>query len=99
MLNVSDEDRRVVWRRFLNEKQQSLYDVVVSSYVFSELVSPEVRDRTVRHLLTRTSDLLVVLEPGTPVGFEHIRRIREIGIESGFTPIAPVSALCFSLLL
>ena len=52
------------------------HDLVVASYVIGELRSASERRRVVDSLWQRTSGVLVLLEPGTPVGSANIREAR-----------------------
>jgi ribosomal protein RSM22 (predicted rRNA methylase) len=54
----------------------SVYDVVLAGYVFAELPSAEIEE-TARRLWNACRGVLVIVEPGTPDGFERIRAIRE----------------------
>ena len=51
-------------------------DMVVASYVIGELRSESERRRVVDALWQRTGGVLVLLEPGTPVGSANIREAR-----------------------
>ena len=48
------------------------FDLVTLSYVLNEL-RPNERLQVVRAAWERTSRLLIIAEPGTPAGFEHIK--------------------------
>ncbi|SHK48258.1 Ribosomal protein RSM22 (predicted rRNA methylase) [Hathewaya proteolytica DSM 3090] len=63
-------------------------DVVTASYVLNELCD-EHRDRAVEKLWAATKKVLIIIEPGTPVGFNNIKKIRSQLIEKGATVIAP----------
>ncbi len=52
------------------------FDLVVASYVIGEARSPLERRRLVDSLWRRTGGLLVLVEPGTPVGSANIREAR-----------------------
>lgn len=64
------------------------YDLVVSSYALGEL-QPELRKRVVEEAWKVAGKLFVVIEPGTPAGFERIREIRTHLIELGGQMVAP----------
>jgi ribosomal protein RSM22 (predicted rRNA methylase) len=64
------------------------YDLVVLSYVVGEL-SPEALKVAVAKAWGAASQVLVVIEPGTPHGFERIRTVREQLIEAGGFLVAP----------
>lgn len=55
---------------------RSRYDLVVASYVLAELRSPAERQRIVQALWQRTRGLLLLVEPGTPIGSANVREAR-----------------------
>lgn len=57
-------------------------DLVISSYVLNEM-SMEDRMKVVKWLWDNAEKMLVIIEPGTPVGFANIRRIRDFLMEQG----------------
>ena len=63
-------------------------DLVIASYVLNEM-SMENRMEVVRFLWENTNKMLVIIEPGTPVGFGNIRRIRDYLISEGAYVCAP----------
>lgn len=63
-------------------------DLVIASYVINEMTLED-RARVVRWLFACANKMLVIVEPGTPVGSENIRRIRELLIEEGAYIVAP----------
>jgi ribosomal protein RSM22 (predicted rRNA methylase) len=63
-------------------------DLVTLAYVLNELV-PENRQRLVEQLWRLTADTLVIVEPGTPAGWQRILAARRQLIEAGGHVIAP----------
>lgn len=63
-------------------------DLVISSYVINEL-SEKDRPRAIEKLWAAADKLLVIVEPGTPSGFEVIRSAREQLIGMGAHIAAP----------
>ncbi|MBQ7834772.1 MAG: rRNA methyltransferase [Ruminiclostridium sp.] len=63
-------------------------DLVTASYVMNELTADK-RESLTQRLWTYTEKLLIIIEPGTPVGFENIRAIRRQLIDMGAKIIAP----------
>lgn len=63
-------------------------DLVIASYVLNEM-SMENRMEVVRFLWENTKKMLVIIEPGTPVGFSNIRRIRDFLMSEGAYVCAP----------
>ena len=61
----------------------SRFDLVVASYVLGEARSPSERRRLVDALWRRTGGMLVLVEPGTPVGSANVREARaQVGSRS-----------------
>jgi ribosomal protein RSM22 (predicted rRNA methylase) len=63
-------------------------DLVTMAYVLNEL-APEVRPQVLARLWRATADTLVIVEPGTPAGWQRILAARRQLIESGAHVIAP----------
>jgi ribosomal protein RSM22 (predicted rRNA methylase) len=63
-------------------------DLVTLAYVLNEL-APAVRHRVVERLWHLTADTLVIVEPGTPAGWQHILAARRQLIEAGAHVMAP----------
>jgi ribosomal protein RSM22 (predicted rRNA methylase) len=63
-------------------------DLVTLAYVLNEL-APNARQPTLERLWRLTADTLVVVEPGTPAGWQRILAARRQLIESGAHVIAP----------
>jgi ribosomal protein RSM22 (predicted rRNA methylase) len=63
-------------------------DVVIASYLVGEVGDGE-RRRLAERLWAKTRDTLVVVEPGTPAGYERIIALRAQLIQSGAHVVAP----------
>lgn len=63
-------------------------DLVVTSYVLNEIPVSE-HAAFADQLMARTSDTLLVVEPGTPAGYERIIALRDRLIVAGLHVIAP----------
>jgi ribosomal protein RSM22 (predicted rRNA methylase) len=63
-------------------------DLVTLAYVLNEL-APDVRQSALERLWRMTADTLVIVEPGTPAGWQRILAVRHQLIESGAHVIAP----------
>jgi ribosomal protein RSM22 (predicted rRNA methylase) len=63
-------------------------DLVTLAYVLNEL-TPNARQLTLERLWRLTADTLVIVEPGTPAGWQRILAARRQLIESGAHVIAP----------
>jgi ribosomal protein RSM22 (predicted rRNA methylase) len=63
-------------------------DLVTLAYVLDEL-APEARDPLVERLWSLTADTLLIVEPGTPAGWQRILRARDRLISLGAHLVAP----------
>ena len=70
-------------------------DLVIVSYVIGELTSGAT-DELVRHAWERTTDTLVIIEPGTTAGYRRTLAARDAVIVAGGSTLAPCphDALC-----
>lgn len=78
------------WEMTDLEQAQELpsHDMIVLSYSAGEL-TPSGRERLIANAWKAAGQLLVVIEPGTPVGFDRIRAMRQQIIDLGGHPLAP----------
>lgn len=83
--NVSLKGAR--WEQLDLESQHtfSAHDLVLFGYSFGEINNMQVLDSA----LTAASQAILIVEPGTPAGFERIRLIRDHVIAKGFRLAAP----------
>src|SRR5262249_23081192 len=61
-------------------------DLVIASFVIAEIAEPS---SVVTKLYAATTDVLVLIEPGTPQGFDRIRDARAQLLEQGAHILAP----------
>ncbi|WP_409462256.1 small ribosomal subunit Rsm22 family protein [Amycolatopsis sp. GA6-003] len=81
--------RATVWQRGLVDSASAApeADLVTLSYVLGEL--PERGRADVVQWLAAKASTVVLIEPGTPAGFERIREAREVLREMGRSVVAP----------
>lgn len=68
-------------------------DLVVASYVLNELSDAD-RQTAALHLWEASNQMLLLVEPGTPVGYRHLRKIRTLLIGQGAHVAAPCPHEC-----
>lgn len=66
----------------------SLSDLVLLAYVLDEL-PPATREPLIRQLWRLTGDTLLIVEPGTPAGWNRILHARDLLIQAGAHILAP----------
>ena len=66
-------------------------DIIIVSYVINEL-APEERKKVIEKILNIDSKIVLIIEPGTPEGFENIKQIRQIAVDNGKFIIAPCTS-------
>ena len=81
---------RASWQKvdLLGQWESEPRDLVTTTYVIGELPILQ-REGLINKLWSITADTLVIVEPGTPVGFSHIRQARQQLIDTGAYIIAP----------
>ncbi len=70
------EDIKIDFKRFLPFNPSTKYDLVVSSFVMSELPDDGVRKLSLDTLWKQTGDMLVLVDRGTPEGFRCLTEAR-----------------------
>jgi ribosomal protein RSM22 (predicted rRNA methylase) len=84
------EAPEAVWRRadLRSLPELPAHDLTVCSYALNELNTPD-RDRLLERAWAATGKALLLVEPGTPEGFETIRTVRRWLTEAGAWIAAP----------
>ncbi|MEI8364847.1 MAG: small ribosomal subunit Rsm22 family protein [Parachlamydiaceae bacterium] len=82
--------RTAEWKAtdILQNTSFSLHDLTILSYVVGELPQPAMLS-LIDRAWNATSQVIAIIEPGTPHGFERIRTIREFLIGKGAFLVAP----------
>ena len=63
-------------------------DLVLASYVINELKESE-RESAIKKMWNATNKVMLIVEPGTPSGYQNIIQIRELILKEGGHIIAP----------
>ncbi|PVU95030.1 hypothetical protein BB559_002844 [Furculomyces boomerangus] len=81
IIESSGDNLKVKERRFERylapEREDKKYDVVVSSFTFSELYNDDLRKKTLESLWSQTRDVLVLVDRGTALGGKYISDARK----------------------
>ena len=68
--------------------QSAAKDLVTAAYVLNELPAIQ-RESVINKVWSITTDTLLIIEPGTPIGFTHILQARQQLIAAGAHIVAP----------
>ena len=81
---------KVQWEQFdiLQDDIKERSDIVVTSYMINELPEKE-KEIVIRKLWNATNKLLIIIEPGTPAGFDNILKIRKELLKKGGYIVSP----------
>lgn len=79
-------DSSCAWQERL--PQTGAFDLVTSSYMLSEL-EPSTRDEMIKDLMRLCSSCIVLIDTGTPHGYETLMQARDVLIEQQYTILAP----------
>ena len=63
-------------------------DLVITSYMINELKEAS-KEKVIKDILQAFNKLVIFIEPGTPEGFNNIRKVQRLAIESNLNIIAP----------
>lgn len=75
-------------RRFLpNTESGEKADLVISSFTLGDLTSDAIRSQTIQNLWSHTTDILVLIDRGTPEGFKRITQARSMILDTQDTHI------------
>lgn len=87
-------ERKVLWNNqdFTSLDSFSASDLVTASYALSELKDSALTDLLPK-LWQATKKYLMIIEPGTPYGFQVIEKIRKFWLEQGGGILAPCTHL------
>ncbi|MFL5624539.1 MAG: small ribosomal subunit Rsm22 family protein, partial [Ktedonobacteraceae bacterium] len=82
--------RQAQWQRtdLLSGWESAPHDLVLTSYVLGEL-PPNQQEALLNKLWSVTAGTLVIIEPGTPLGFSRIRSARQYLLSAGANILAP----------
>lgn len=82
--------RAATWKQcdLLGQWEQEAHDLTIMAYALGEIPS-ERRSEIVARLWLQTNGTLVIVEPGTPVGFAVIRKARQELLAAGARMLAP----------
>lgn len=98
MLNIgkrlmnNTELNKIEWKQFdiLKDEIVEKADIVITSYMINELPENE-KEAVIEKLWNATNKLLIIVEPGTPAGFENVLKIRKKLLKEGGYIVAPCS--------
>ena len=87
---MQDEITYVQWikKNVITDNLEQGADLVISAYVLNE-IKPENRIQILEKLWNSTEKLLLIIEPGTPEGYNQIKEIRDYFIKKGANIVAP----------
>lgn len=90
MQDGNDELQNASWiqKNLLTDEIKENSDLVIASYVLNE-VSKQAIETVLQKLWNATNKVLLIIEPGTPEGYDEIRKIRQYFIEKGENIIFP----------
>ena len=91
-LMSNNELNKVEWKQFdvLRDEIDKRADIVIASYMINELPENE-RETVIEKLWNVTNKLLIIIEPGTPVGFKNVLKVRKKLLNDGGYIVAPCS--------
>jgi ribosomal protein RSM22 (predicted rRNA methylase) len=76
--------RNVYFKQFMPMSDKVCYDVVVSAYTLEDIPTLKLRRDMIKAMWKKASTFLVIIESGTPAGFNNVLLSREtaLGVKS-----------------
>lgn len=91
--NEDLKDVKFIDADIIQENTNLKNDLCILSYMINELEENN-KLKVVEKALEATEKVLLIVEPGTPEGFENIRKIRNYAYDKGYSIIAPCTGFC-----
>ncbi|MBQ3409192.1 MAG: methyltransferase domain-containing protein [Clostridia bacterium] len=90
LMTESNLSKISTWKKFdiIEDSIEEKFDFVVVSYMINELPKNHIKN-AIEKLWNATQKVLLILEPGTPNGFDNIKQIRNWLTSNGANIIAP----------
>jgi ribosomal protein RSM22 (predicted rRNA methylase) len=85
---TTNDERRTTNSKLKTQNSELTYDLVVLGHVLNEL-DPDARGELIAAAWRLTAGLLLIVEPGTPEAFAHVRASRDQLLSAGARTIAP----------
>lgn len=84
------DDDKFKYKEFdvIKDEIKDKYDIIMSSYVLNEISKAD-REVVVNKMFEASNGLIVIVEPGTPNGYQIIKEIREQILAKGMHIVAP----------
>ena len=84
------EDDKFIYQEFdlTKDNIKDKYDIVMSTYVLNE-IDKSSREEVINKMYNASNDIIVVVEPGTPSGYQIIKEVRDNLLTRGMHIIAP----------
>lgn len=71
--------RKCEMRRYLTfSEEKEKFNAVIASFVFQEISDERMKILTLQNLLQYAQDFFIVVERGTPMGFDTVKELREL---------------------
>ena len=85
--------KNINWKNqdIVKEKILDTADLVVVSYMINEL-EESVKEEVIQNILNTFNKIVIFIEPGTPEGFNNIKKIQKMAIEKGLNILAPCTS-------
>lgn len=93
LMKYNNEMEKVEWldQDITNCQTIKGADLILISYVINELKAED-RKKVIKKILDLESKIILIIEPGTPEGFQNIKEIQKIALETGAFIIAPCTS-------
>lgn len=94
MMNLAkkllEDYKNITWKSqdIVKNKVNDKADLVIVSYIINELLE-DVKEKVINDMFNAFNKVLIFVEPGTPEGFNNIRKIQHLALKNNLYVIAP----------
>lgn len=88
-----EEHKNINWKNqdIVKNKINEKADLVIVSYMINEL-QDEVKEDVIKNILDSFNKIIIFIEPGTPAGFNNIKRIQKMALKNNLNILAPCTS-------
>ena len=88
-----EEHKNINWKNqdIVKNKINEKADLVIVSYMINEL-QDEVKEDVIKNILESFNKIVIFIEPGTPAGFNNIKRIQKMALKNNLNILAPCTS-------
>ena len=88
-----DMHKNIIWKSqdIIKNKIEDKADLVITSYMINEL-QENMKEEAIKNIFESFNKIAIFVEPGTPAGFNNIKRIQKMALKNNLNILAPCTS-------